>query len=107
MTFLFAGVLLLVASGAAAVGFRRRPRLAERAYLLLSVVGAASALVPALRVLGGGAVESVRIATGVPGGPWVFAIDPLSAWFLLVILGAGLAASAYGTFYLAAEAEHG
>ncbi len=107
MIFLFAGVLLLAASGAAAVLCRRRARLAERAYLFFSVAGAAIALVPALRVLGGGAVESIRITTGVPGGAWVFAVDPLSAWFLVVILGAGLAASAYGAFYLAAEAEHG
>lgn len=107
MTFLFGGVLLLVASGAAAVLFHRRPRLAEPAYVLLSGAGAALALVPALRVLNGGAVESVRITTGVPGGPWVFGIDPLSAWFLLVVLGTGLATSVYGAFYLAAEAEHG
>lgn len=107
MTLLLAGVLLLLASGAAALVFRRLPRLAAGAYLLLSAAGAAIALIPALRVLGGGAVEAVRFSTGVPGGPWVFAVDPLSAWFLLVILGAGLASAAYGTFYLAAEADHG
>jgi hydrogenase-4 component B len=107
VTWFVAGVLLLVASGAAAVLFRRQPRLAERAYLILSVAGAATALVPAIRVLVGGAAVGVRIVTGVPGGAWVFAIDPLSAWFLLVILSAGTAASAYGTFYLPAEAEHG
>ncbi|HWP36336.1 MAG TPA: proton-conducting transporter membrane subunit [Gemmatimonadales bacterium] len=107
MILLFAGVFLLAGSGAAAVWLRRWPRLAERAYLLLAVAGAAGAMWPALRVVGGGAVEPVRLATGVPGGAWVFAIDPLSAWFLLVVLGAGLAALAYGAFYLAAEAEHG
>ncbi len=107
MTFLFTGVLLLLAGGAAVVLFGRRPRLAAQAYLLLSGTGAALALVPALRVLGGGAVAAVRVTTGVPGGPWAFGVDPLSAWFLLVILGAGLASLVYGTFYLTAEAEHG
>lgn len=107
MIWFFTGVLLLVASGATAVLLRRRTRFAERASLLLSVTGAAVALVPALRVLAGGAAASVRVTTGVPGGPWVFAIDPLSAWFLVLILGAGLAASAYGVRYLAAEAESG
>jgi formate hydrogenlyase subunit 3/multisubunit Na+/H+ antiporter MnhD subunit len=107
MTWFVAGVLLLLAGGAAAVVFRRRPRLAERAYVALSLAGAAAALVPALRVLAGGSVEGVRLVTGVPGGAWVFAIDPLSAWFLLLMLGAGVAALAYGTVYLAAEAGHG
>ncbi len=107
MTFLFAGVLLLVASGAAAVFFRRWPRLSRRAYVLLAVTGAALALVPALRVLAGGTVEAARINTGIPGGPWIFGVDPLSAWFLLVVLGAGLASAVYGTFYLAPEADHG
>jgi len=107
VTWFFSGVLLLLASGAAAVLFPARPRLSERVHLWLSLAGAATALVPVLRVLAGGTVEGVRFVTGVPGGAWVFAIDPLSAWFLLVILGAGVAASAYGTCYLAAEAEHG
>ncbi len=107
MSFLFAGVLLLLASGAAAVVFRRLPRFAAGAHVLLSATGAALALVPALRVLAGGAVEAARISSGVPGGAWVFGVDPLSAWFLLIVLGAGLASLVYGTFYLAAEADHG
>lgn len=107
MTSLLVGVLLLVGSGAAAVAFWRRPRLATAAYLLLSGVGGGLVLLPALRVLGGGVVPAVRLATGVPGGPWVFGVDPLSAWFLALIVVAGYAGLMYGTFYLPAEAEHG
>jgi hydrogenase-4 component B len=36
----------------------------------------------------------------VPGGAWVFGIDALSAWFLLVVFGAGGAAAFYGVSYL-------
>jgi formate hydrogenlyase subunit 3/multisubunit Na+/H+ antiporter MnhD subunit len=104
---LFIGVLLLLAGGAAAVLFRRNAPLASWSYLLLSAAGAIFALVPALRVLGGGAVPVARWATGVPGGAWVFGVDPLSAWFLVLILSAGYASLAYGTSYLTAEAEHG
>jgi hydrogenase-4 component B len=104
---LFLGVLLLVGGGAAAVLFRRQPRLARAAYLLLSATGAGLVLVPALRVLGGAAVPAVRLATGIPGGPWVFGVDPLSAWFLTLIVLAGFAALVYGTFYLAEEGGHG
>jgi len=101
------GDLLLVAAGVAALAFRRPGRLAQWTYLLPSAVGAAVALVPALRVLGGGTVASIRFTSGIPGGAWVFAVDPLSAWFLLVVLGAGIAALFYGSFYLVAETEHG
>lgn len=107
MSFLFGGVLLLVAGGVVAVALRRRPRLAGAAYLLLTFAGVVAGLVPALRVLGGAAIPGARITTGVPGGPWVFSVDPLSAWFLLIVLGTGLAAAVYGAFYLPAEAEHG
>jgi len=104
---LFLGVLLLLGGGAAAVLFRRQPRLAALTYLLLSAAGAGLVLVPALRVLGGGTAPAVRLATGVPGGAWVFGVDLLSAWFLVLIVSAGYAALMYGTFYLRAEAEHG
>jgi hydrogenase-4 component B len=104
---LFAGALLLLGGGAAAVLLRRAPRVASPVYLLLSSGGAGLVLAPALRVLGGDTVPVVRLATGVPGGPWVFGVDPLSAWFLTLIVLAGFAALVYGTFYLTAEAEHG
>jgi hydrogenase-4 component B len=101
------GALLLVTAGIVAPAFHRRARLAHWVYLAPAIAGAVLALAPAIRVLGGGAVAGVRVETGVPGGPWVFAVDPLSAWFLLVVLGAGIAALVYGDFYLPAEAEHG
>ncbi|OGU09565.1 MAG: hypothetical protein A2W29_06465 [Gemmatimonadetes bacterium RBG_16_66_8] len=45
--------------------------------------------------------------THVPGGAWTLALDPLGAWFLLLVLGVGVVAAAYGTWYLASERESG
>ena len=42
----------------------------------------------------------------LPGGPWIVALDPLSAWFLLLIALVGAATAVYGVTYLAAERGH-
>ncbi len=42
----------------------------------------------------------------LPGGPWVFGLDALSAWFLLVVLGVGACAGVFGVGYLAPERGH-
>ena len=43
----------------------------------------------------------------MPGGPWAFAIDGLSAFFLLIVFGVGLASAIYGLAYLAVERRGG
>ena len=48
----------------------------------------------------GGAVQ-VAIPASTPGGDWVFGIDALSAFFLLCITIAGIAAALFGTTYFA------
>ena len=42
----------------------------------------------------------------LPGGPWAFGLDPLSAWFLLPILGVGACAGVFGVGYLRPERGH-
>ncbi len=106
MTFLFLGLGIILAGGAAAAGLRRT-RLGERLYALAVLAGSAIAAVPALAVvLGGTTPEPVRLAGAVAGSPWVFALDPLSAVFLLVFLLVGAAAALYGVSYLRPERAH-
>jgi hydrogenase-4 component B len=102
MTFFFAGLALILTGGVPAVAGRRYA-FGDRAFGVLVVAGSGLALVPALRVLAGGSSPAIAFRAAVPGGPWVFGIDPLSAFFLIVILVVGAAAAIYGTGYLAGE----
>jgi hydrogenase-4 component B len=105
MTLFFAGIALLLLGGIAAVAL---PRHAFASITFRVLVGAGSALaaVPAVGVLTGGAVAEVRLAAAVPGGEWVFGMDPLAAFFLTIVLGVGVASAWYGIPYLAHEAGH-
>jgi hydrogenase-4 component B len=49
-------------------------------------------------------IEAIRALLVLPPGS--SDVDPLSAWFLLVVLGTGAAAAAYGVPYLSAERPH-
>jgi hydrogenase-4 component B len=100
MILVAAGVLLILAGAPIVVALRRWPGRAGRAYLSVFLAGCLSAVVPAAAVLGGGVVREFRIATNVPGGPWVFGLDSLSALFVLAIAGVGGSAAIYGVSYL-------
>ena len=106
MTTLLIATLLILASGAGAVLLRQRAALADRVYTALLVGGCVLGLSPAIAVLAGGPVALVALGGSLPGGPWVFGLDPLSAWFLLPVLGVGACAGVFGTGYLAAERAH-
>jgi formate hydrogenlyase subunit 3/multisubunit Na+/H+ antiporter MnhD subunit len=69
-------------------------------FRLLVSAGCLVGSVPAVAVLAGGATRGVGLVAAVPGGLWVFAIDVLSAWFLLVVFAVGGAAAIYGVSYL-------
>ena len=97
MSLCFVGLALIAASAACAALLRTRPVLGERAYGLLVSAGCVLAALPALRVLAGGSAAPVRLSIPAPSGPWVFGLDLLSAAFLLVILGPGLASALYGS----------
>jgi len=107
MTPLIVGLALVLLGGVAAVALSRWPSLADRAFVVLVVSGAGTALVPAVRVLLGATLATIELPTQVPGGAWVMGLDVLSAWFLVLILGVGALAAIFGVWYLAAERHHG
>ena len=106
MTFFFVGIALILAGGLAAALFRRQPALADRAFGVLVAGGCALGLVPAVGALAGRDVAGILFAMPMPGGPWAFGIDGLSAFFLLIVFGVGLASAIYGLAYLAVERGH-
>lgn len=106
MTTFFLGIALILAAGAVAWLLQRRTRLADSAFAMLAALGCAAGLVPAVGALVGRAQVSLSWEMGAPGGPWAFGIDSLSAVFLVVVLGVGLANVLYGIAYLAPERAH-
>jgi hydrogenase-4 component B len=64
------------------------------------VVGCALAVVPTLRVLGGGPSESLRLAWDAPHGAFSVGLDALGAFFLLPVLVLSILAAVYGGNYL-------
>lgn len=103
MTLCFAGLGLIVLAAVAGAFPVARPSLAGRPYAVLLAAGCVSAAIPAVMVLGGAAVAPVTVAIPGPSGPWAFGLDGLSAAFLLVVLGPGLASALYGARALPGE----
>ena len=93
-------VVVLLSSGLAALAAKRQPFLASRlgagGVVLAGVIG----LVPAARVMLGAPGDSVRWAWDVPYGAFFVELDPLSAFFLLPILGLSALSAVYGYEYL-------
>jgi hydrogenase-4 component B len=106
-------LVLLMTAGTLGAALWQRPAAADAAYRACVALAVVAGGIPALRVLGGGSVADLSLHTPMPGGPWVFGLDALSALFLLVILGAGAASAYFGVAYLrggvtvrAARASH-
>ncbi len=106
MSGLIWGAGCILAGAVCAVLFRRWSTAADRLYAVLLLAGCVLGVIPAIRVLGGAPVPTAALAGSLPGGPWSFGLDPLSAWFVLVILPVGAAAGVFGTAYLAPERAH-
>jgi hydrogenase-4 component B len=106
LSALLLAVGLLLGAGAGALLLRGRPGAADRLYILLMVAGAVAGLSQAIAVLSGGTVSVVTLPGTLPGGAWVFGLDPLSAWFLLPVLGVGTCAGVFGVGYLDPERGH-
>lgn len=100
MTALAAGFVLLLAAGAMSVVLARRPALGDVVFGALFAAGAALVAVPALGVLAGAPAREVRLVAAVPGGPWSFGVDALSAAFLVAIAVVGTACALFGAAYL-------
>ncbi len=90
----------MFAAGAVSAALARRPAVADLAFRMGVGLAAVVGAIPAVRVLAGHPIADVTIATPMPGGPWVFGLDALSALFLLVVLVAGAASAFYGIAYL-------
>jgi hydrogenase-4 component B len=73
---------------------------AGRAFTVVVLVAALLAALPAVRVLTTGVPVAIRVPMTLPGGDWIFGIDPLSAAFLLAVLVVGAAGAIYGLTYL-------
>ena len=106
MTLFTVSLALIVLGGIAAAALSRRPAVGERWFRVLFGAGCATGAVPALAVLGGVSVPDAVLASAAPFGAWAFGLDPLSAVFLLAILGVGAACGFYGLAYLAPERGH-
>jgi formate hydrogenlyase subunit 3/multisubunit Na+/H+ antiporter MnhD subunit len=96
------GLLLLGAAGSAT--FRRHPW-GDRIMLACLGAGTVVAGVPAVQVIVGGDFPEIRWHPALPGGAWVVGLDPLSAIFLLTILGVGLASAVFGVTSLGAARQ--
>lgn len=86
---------ILVVSGLAAFW---RPRFGVCGVVVACLIG----LIPSVRVLLGGPVESLHLAWNVPYGAFFVELDALSAFFLILIFGLSLLTAIYGDEYLAA-----
>jgi len=99
MNVLLMAIATMFLSGLAALG-ARRPRMATRLGSGGVILGSLIGLVPVIRVLASGSAEAVTYAWSVPYGSFAVGIDPLSAFFLLPVLGVSALAALYGTEYL-------
>ena len=106
MPALLLGCGLILAGGTTGWLLGGRPRLGERLHASLLIAGALLGLSPAIGVLRGGPTCMVTLPGSLPGGPWAFGLDQLSAWFLLPVLGVGACAGVFGIGYLRPERHH-
>ena len=99
MVLLLIAVALLVASGIAALLAQAVPRWCTRCGAGGAMVACTLGLVPSVRVLLGGSVESLHRAWAVPYGAFFVEADALSAVFLLPIFALSGLAAVYGAEY--------
>jgi formate hydrogenlyase subunit 3/multisubunit Na+/H+ antiporter MnhD subunit len=105
MQLLLGAVALLIGSGMLALVAHRFPRLSTTFGAGGAVAGCALGLIAALTVVIDGTTEAFERPWDVPYGSFATALDPLSAWFLLPILGLSGLAAIFGAEYLGAYQE--
>jgi len=98
MTFLLAGLGIVLASGFLAMATRGVRAIGPGG----AVVGCALGLAGAIHALATGASERLKLAWGLLVGSFDVTLDPLSAFFLVPILGISALAAVYGAGYLEA-----
>jgi len=93
------GILLSAVFGAISDRLPGRwRRLAPAGLVVSSLLG----LLPVLKTLLQGEISAFRLPWGVPGGSFSLLLDPLSAFFLLFVLGLSSLAATYAVEYLEA-----
>jgi hydrogenase-4 component B len=105
MIAVFIGDGLMVAGATAAVMMRRHRR-ADLVFQGLVFAGCAAAGGAGVMELASGSPQTLVVRSWVPGGDWVFGLDPLSAVFLVAVCFVGAACVAFGTPFLAHERSH-
>ncbi|MFA6003843.1 MAG: proton-conducting transporter membrane subunit [Elusimicrobiota bacterium] len=100
MTLMLLAPAVMLASGIAALLCVRHSRRATWFGAGGVLAGALLGAVPALRALLGYPPDTLRLAWGLPFGSFAVGLDPLSAWFVLPVLGLCAVAGVYGTEYL-------
>jgi hydrogenase-4 component B len=100
------GLGLVLLAGALGWALARRPSAADRVFMWGAIAGCGVALVPAISALTGltDASAGADVAASATGG-LAFGIDALSAWFLVVVLGAGAGIVAFGVPYLGSDSR--
>ena len=73
---------------------------ADTLFSVLVLAGSALGIAAAVSVLRTGVTLSTTIRSALPGGNWVIGVDPLSAVFLVAILGVGALCAVYGIDFL-------
>jgi len=104
MTLLAAALLVLLGSGLAALATLRRPRLASWLGCAGAPLAALLAGVPVLRALFTGETARAELGWSLPGAALSLGIDPLSAFFLVPVLGLSALGAVYGRAYLSSRA---
>ncbi len=104
MLWILTAIAALAAGGLGALATARLPRLSNVCGAFGTFAGCAIGLVPVGKVLCGGAPSSWTCGWSVPFGSCSVELDPLSALFLLPILGLSALAAVYGREYLADQA---
>jgi hydrogenase-4 component B len=106
MSLILTAVILLLVCGVAALAFGKNPTLASGAGAAGPIVACIVGIIPVLQVLTGSVLKPINAHWSIPLGAFSVAIDGLSAFFLLPILGLGALCAIYGVGYLRSYREH-
>jgi len=103
MTLLAAALLVLLGSGLAALATLRWPRFSSGVGSAGAPLAALLAGAPVLRALFVGETSRLELTWGMPGATLSLGIDPLSAFFLVPVLGLSALGATYGRAYLSSH----
>ena len=106
MRLLVFALLILLASGAIALGANRRPFLATAVGAVGTVLACIVGMVPVVQTLLGHHWTSLRLIWQAPTQDLLLGLDPLSAFFLVPVLVLGALAAIYGRTYMLAYRAH-